>query len=396
MCATPLPVVSRNAKSAPPSRPVSPVPTDTDSANLLIKLSFRRGGDKALYNILKRALKARAWEGRQIGRGSRSGLNASTPSSDGASTPALRRSGIGGIIENVNESAKSTETELSDAFQDLEALMVKARDLVQLAAELNEKLNASSATAHVSGSTTLPPTFVTSPAFNATASPPPSSIFSVTSLVPSAEPEEAKFIRSSLSQLGLQMTNSPVTPDMIRDERKWIEELARELASVLQGNVNDPSGPKAVGIMRQRGIVGLDEVWGGWNRARGVALIPPATFLQTLQFLPNHTSPPIRSRTFKSGLRVLHTPPYTHASFTARLSGYLVMSEVLATSQIALEENITISLAAEMVEAVEADGIICRDDTRSAVRGGGSGSGSELRWILNVFREYVWDGQTFD
>ena len=72
------------------------------------------------------------------------------------------------------------------------------------------------------------------------------------------------------------MSNAPVTLDMIRDERKWIEELARELAGVLQGRRAD-DGPKrpgdglaAVGMMGERGIVALDEIWGGWNRARGV------------------------------------------------------------------------------------------------------------------------------
>lgn len=369
-----------------------------DLANLLIKLSFRKGGDKAFYNILKRALKGRAWEGRQIGKGSRNGLlsNLGAMSPDKAST-SVRRTGIGGIIENVNASVKNTETELSDAFQDLEALAVKARDLVRLAAELNEKLNAStSGAANAPGSGASPSPFVASSASNTPPTPSAGSMFAVTSFVPSAEPEEAKFIRSSLSQLGLQMINGPVTPDMIGDEKKWVEELARELAGVLQGTSDDSPGQKSVGIMRHRGVVGLDEVWGGWNRARGVALIPPSTFLQTLPFLPEYTSPPIRTRTFTSGLCVLHTPPYTHASFTARLSGYLVMSEVLTTSQIGQEENITISLASEMVEAVEAEGLICRDDERSAIRGGGSGSGSELRWSLNILPNYEWDGHTFD
>lgn len=68
MCSTSLPVAPQiagtSAKSAPSSRPVSPLPAGApvDPGNLLIKLSFRKGGDKALYNILKRALKGRAWE----------------------------------------------------------------------------------------------------------------------------------------------------------------------------------------------------------------------------------------------------------------------------------------------------------------------------------------------
>lgn len=149
-----------------------------------------------------------------------------------------------GILRNVENSAQGRATDMSDALQDLEALMVKAKDMVRLAAELNERLTASSTTAGTASS------------------------FAGDALVPSTEPEEATFIRSSLSQLGLEMANTPVTLDMMKDERRWIEQLARELASVLQGSAN--SGRDARGMMKERGIIALDEVWGGWNRARGV------------------------------------------------------------------------------------------------------------------------------
>ena len=91
------------------------------------------------------------------------------------------------------------------------------------------------------------------------------------------EPEEATFIRSSLAQLGLQMANAPVTLDMVRDERRWIDELARELAGVLQGSSGGVKDARE-GLMRRRGVVGLDEVWGGWNRARGVGAWYPYSF----------------------------------------------------------------------------------------------------------------------
>jgi len=44
-----------------------------------------------------------------------------------------------------------------------------------------------------------------------------------------------------------------MTLDMMKDERKWFEELARELAGVLQGNTK-------AGIMKERGIIVLDKV----------------------------------------------------------------------------------------------------------------------------------------
>ncbi|KAJ7740907.1 EAP30/Vps36 family-domain-containing protein [Mycena maculata] len=359
MCSTdlPRPTAPLSMKSAPSSRPASPDSSDNgDDASLrLIKISFRKGGVQAFYNILRRSLKSKAWE---AGPGNSTASALTDPS-----TTDANRSGITGILRNVENTAQGRETDMNNAFQDLEALSVKAKDMMRLAADLNERLTASSTTA-------------------ATAS----SAFADDALVPSTEPEEATFIRSSLSQLGLQMANTPVTLDMMNDERRWIEQLARELAGVLQGA---PSAREAHGMMKERGIIALDEVWGGWNRARGVALIPPATLLQVVPHLPTCTNPTIRIRTFASGLSVLHTPPYTHVAFAARLSGLLALSGPKTTTEVAQDERITVGLAAEMIAAVEADGDICRDDEACMIKGGGA----EVRFWGNVFHGYVWDGQ---
>lgn len=150
-----------------------------------------------------------------------------------------------GILRTVESTTQERENTIDTAFQDMEALMLKAGEMVKLSAELNEKLSAA---------TSSESNFHLSP----TVSP-----------YSSGEPEEATFIRSSLSQLGFQMSNIPVTMDMMRDERKWLEELARELGRLLQGSWNTSAGSTG-GIMKHRGIVALDEVWGGWNRVRGV------------------------------------------------------------------------------------------------------------------------------
>lgn len=132
---------------------------------------------------------------------------------------------------------------MSSAFADLEALMSKAQDMVRMAKGLNEQLTAASRNPGNDGAEAL-------------------------------EPEEATFVRSSLGQLGLNMKNTAVTADMSNDERKYFEQLAAELARVLEGgserDLRGEGREDRVGIMRKRGIIGLDEVWGGWNRARGV------------------------------------------------------------------------------------------------------------------------------
>ncbi|KAI0920303.1 hypothetical protein AcW1_002081 [Taiwanofungus camphoratus] len=322
ICGTPLPgepaPAHLQAKSAPASRPTSAMAhrdaneedADTPEARM-IRLSFRKGGDKAFYGVLRRSLLGKGWEARGIGKGT-----TVDGSADSGSANATGLSGINGILRNVETTAATAQTDLDDALKDLEALMVKWKDMVRLAQDLNERLTAASSSPPSNSSSLISSSTVSSAVTNTEGG-------MTTMTTQAVEPEEATFIRSSLAQLGLQMTNAPVTLDMIRDERRWIEELARELAGVLQDN---GGRDKHEGLMRKRGIVGLDEIWGGWNRARGVALIPPSTFLLVLPQLPNYTSPPIHMRTFQeSGLSVLHTPPYTRAAFASRLVGLLTL-----------------------------------------------------------------------
>lgn len=65
-------------------------------------------------------------------------------------------------------------------------------------------------------------------------------------------------IRSSLITLGLP--SPAVTADMKLNDRVYHEELAKELGAVLSTLMIKPG----------KGIVGLDEIWCIWNRARGI------------------------------------------------------------------------------------------------------------------------------
>ncbi|KAJ3911944.1 EAP30/Vps36 family-domain-containing protein [Lentinula edodes] len=372
ICSTPLPKASGDhtqAKSAPTTRPTTPGLNDNDIESKMLKLSFRKGGDKVFYTALKRSLKGRAWEitpSNAGTNGARSGICENTFLVDVITSDSLC---LAGIMQAVENNAQNRDADMSNALQDLEALMVKAKDMVRLAAELNERLTASSTT---------------------TANDPYSSVLSSTL----TEPEEATFIRSSLSQLGLQMENTPVTLDMMKDEREWMEQLARELANILQGS-EKVSSSSSGGMMKKRGIIALDEVWGGWNRARGVALIPPSTFLQVIPHLPAFTNPTITSRTLNSGLAVLHTPPYSRAAFAARICGLLALAGPKSTTEIAQEEGITIGLTVEMLIIVEEDGDVCRDDGQSVIqeKKGDILVLGEVNWWANLFIGYTWDGQ---
>lgn len=78
---------------------------------------------------------------------------------------------------------------------------------------------------------------------------------------------DATLIKSSLVTLGLPAP--AITADMERDERRYHEGLAGELAGLLLGSgrlMDEPTGGRA--------IISLDEVWGLWNRVRGVGPSP--------------------------------------------------------------------------------------------------------------------------
>lgn len=150
----------------------------------------------------------------------------------------LIKSLIDSILQNIETNAQTTESGMSEAFSDLRSLMTKAQEMVRLAEDLNERLTSASGSSS-SGAEPL-------------------------------EPEEATFVRSSLGQLGVTLKNVPITADMADDERKYLDNLAKELADVLQGRDNPRQRLASTGIMKAGGIIGLDEAWVRWNRARGV------------------------------------------------------------------------------------------------------------------------------
>lgn len=185
---------------------------------------------------------------------------------------------------------------------------------------------------------------------------------------------EATLVRSSLVRLGLPAP--ALTQDMVRDERAYFDGLARELGALLTGGE---------GLMMQpgQGVIALDSVWGLWMRARGVALLPPATLVHVLPLLPAHTQPPIRRLDLPSGLTVLCTPSYAPGVLLSRLLERMAPGDEgrgqkrrrtedevenehgLGIIDIAAAEGLPIGLATELVDMVAAHpagmGIV-RDD----------------------------------
>lgn len=321
----------------------------------ICKLSFRQGGDRLVYSILRDTLKEKPW------------------------TMVTTRSGTGaGLLGMAEASPNATSGAMpTTAFEDLESLMRQARRMVDFANSLRTELER-----HERG-------------VSAAATP-----------NGEEQAEEAgTLLQSALVQLGLP--NPAVTPDMVKNERAYHRELACELAGVLLGEhgllgpgrvVRDASAHPDLrqqadikmvsGPVAGRGLMPLDEVWGLWNRARGVALVSPKLLRSAAVYLPDVTSPCVKLRELRSGVTVLHTPYFDDAAVESRVLAYLDEAAAkqgggqllpglqpgLTTPDVAALEKMPVPLVRQLLEGVEhSSGAIVRDECGT----------QDTRWFRN-------------
>ncbi|WFD28409.1 amidase [Malassezia nana] len=275
----------------------------TDDPVVSLKLSFRQGGDTPFYLSLREAIQARAWTLRTL-----------------STTPGVS-------IAEAQTSAPGA-TPSSDALADLHVLMRRAREMVDMAESLRAQLDHRSQAKDVGHVDTM--------------------------------------LQSAMVQLGLEAP--AVTPDMVRNEKAYHRALARELAGMLLGEhgllgpgyvVHDGTVPPAESPEADTrcGLLALDEVWGLWNRARGVALVPPRVMRAAVAFLPEVTCPRVSLRVLRSGWTVLHTPRFEDAALERRVLHYLDEEDAqqsgLTTSELAAHERLTPVLVKSLLESIE-------------------------------------------
>jgi len=320
--------------SALPRCEICETPLHAPRTPALVKLSFRRGGAAAFYAALRSTLQARPWA---------------------AEPHAARAAEAPGVP---TASAAPATPALPSALADLDALKQQARHMVDLAASLRTQLERRER-----------------------------------DVGPQPDDPNSSLLQSALVQLGLAAP--AVTPDMVRSERAYHRELACELASVLLGphgllgagsvvregagsNGNAPDAPLATG----RGLVPLDEVWGVWNRARGVALVSPKELRAAAEYLGDVTQPRVALRVLRSGLTVLHTPHFDEDQVERRVVGYLGDGQAdgavaLTTAELAARERLPTALLLDLLESIEMrTGTIVRDQRTSY----------DIRWSLNYMQ----------
>ncbi|KAM3498173.1 hypothetical protein MY10362_008500 [Beauveria mimosiformis] len=227
-----------------------------------VKISFRGGGEKIFYERLKGSMTQRKWllqnappppKGRPRD-GSLSGAEADT----GHSERRTKTAGIAGLEQLGLSRHKNNELLIGSAFEDLEALMASAKEVVALAERFSLQKGSGNGS------------------FSA---------------------EENAILAESASQLGL-VTTKDMVGGSGGSESLYLSELARNLAEFLTDDTRSV-------LKKAGGILTLVDLWAMFNRARGgVELVSPLDFEKAAR-LWESLKLPVRLRTFRSGVMVV-------------------------------------------------------------------------------------------
>ncbi|KAG4252603.1 hypothetical protein FPRO04_02386 [Fusarium proliferatum] len=242
-----------------------------------VKISFRRGGEKIFYERLKGSMTQRKWLLRDAPPvpNSRAADDGSKDTPTG--TPGGRQKGVGiaGLEQLGLNMRKNNELLIGSAFEDLEALMSSAKEVIALAERFARQTNNGQG---------------------------------------NASAEENAILAESASQLGLVTTKDIVGGGS--SESLYLSELARNLAEFL---TDDSRGV----LKKAGGIITLVDLWAMFNRARGgVELVSPADFEKAAR-LWSKLKLPVRLRTFRSGVMVVQARDRTDGTTVRAILAWL-------------------------------------------------------------------------
>lgn len=239
--------------------------------------------------------------------------------------------GVSGILRKEQEMWESTDKSLQDAFQDLNALMSKAKEMVLLAEKMRQKL--------LSGS-------------NNQAS--------------SANDEEMgskEEMQDWLLSVGIA---SPVTKESAG--ALYHQQLSRQLADFVK-----------IPLERAGGMINLIDIYCLFNRARGTELISPEDLLLACS-LWGKFDVPVMLRKFDSGVMVIQNKSHSDEEVFSRIKVLVLKPDALRTGISASDAAITLGIAPAMAKehllTAESKGLLCRDVSPDG-----------FRFYINLFQE---------
>lgn len=193
---------------------------------------------------------------------------------DGSRTKT-KTAGIAGLEQLGLNMRKNNELLIGSAFEDLEALMTSAKDVIALAERFARQTNGGG---------------------------------------DNASAEENAILAESANQLGLVTTKDIVGGGS--SESLYLSELSRNLAEFL---TDDSRGV----LKKAGGIITLVDLWAMFNRARGgVELVSPMDFEKAAR-LWESLKLPVRLRTFRSGVMVVQGRDRTDETTVKSLLAWL-------------------------------------------------------------------------
>ncbi|MCJ1429555.1 hypothetical protein MMC29_007470, partial [Sticta canariensis] len=322
------------------NRPESPGPVLDNSSSSLgitaecVKFSFRAGGDKVFHERLKGAMVQRKWLLQNAPPVPRPSLYPN----ESSQTLAQRTKvvGIAGLERRGQEQRKNNEVVIGSAFEDLEALMASAKEIVTLAES-----------------------------------------FAKTSADGSSD--ASALLLESATALGM-VTTKDMLGSSSGSGSLYLSELSRNLAEYLTDD--------ARGILKKEGgIMSLVDLWAVFNRARGgVDLISPADFEKATR-LWEKLNLPVRLRQFKNGLLVVQRHDWTDDKTIAQLLGWFqdlrkipplagddvkwdwqAFGRGVTAQEAARQFGWSVGVASEELEMAEERGVLCREEGVEGLR----------------------------
>lgn len=268
-----------------------------------IRFSFRGGGQPQTLKAIQNAIMIKAWK------------NCEAPGMEDVPRATPSRGGIQGLVEAAERNASVTNQQLGEAFQDLQALMGRAGQMVQLASSIAAKLQKMSSQS-----------------------------------APFSNNSDMALVKNCLVQLGI---DSPVTKDAAGS--LFHLELAKEIGKVILPRLSQPP---------YVGAVDLVDVYCLVNRARGVGnLVSPADLLKACTSF-DQVAVPLMLKQFPSGLNVLQTKSFSDQVILTKITQALEDQPNgldLTGFSIQLGPSLSLDLLKYYLQLAEDQSLVCRD-----------------------------------
>uniref|UniRef100_A0A7N0T6J6 Vacuolar protein-sorting-associated protein 36 n=1 Tax=Kalanchoe fedtschenkoi TaxID=63787 RepID=A0A7N0T6J6_KALFE len=298
----------------------------------VITIVMRGKGDLDVFiSKFWEAWRGRAWESGVAQVGDKVGAVKERLDATISGGSGLMMAGVSGILRKEQEMWESTDKSLQDAFQDLNALMSKAKEMVMLAERMRQKL--------LSGSNTQSN---------------------------SSNDEELgskQEMQDWLLSVGIA---SPVTKESAG--AMYHQQLSRQLADFVR-----------IPLEKAGGVINLIDVYCLFNRARGTELISPEDLLRACSIWEKFDVP-IMLRKFDSGVMVIQSKSYSDEEVFTKIKSMVQKPDALRAGISASDAAMTLGIAPAMAKEhllnAESKGLLCRDISPDG-----------FRFYINLFPE---------